>query len=285
MFAARNGSVYRSGQPTGHTSLVPVPYLDHQRPLAFAHRGGAAHNPENSWTAFEHAVRLGYAYLETDARATADGSLLAFHDATLDRVTGHSGIVARTPYEQLARARIGGQEPIPLIEDLLGAWPDVRFNIDVKHEGSIQPLARVLERTRAWDRICVTSFSGRRLRAAKAAIGRPVCVAVTPAAIVALRYAGRPGATLAARLARSGAQCAQVPESIATPEFIEAAQKLGLDVHVWTLNTRSAIEQALDRGADGVMTDQTVLLRDILTNRSQWHPRSGWIPGELLPNP
>lgn len=242
--------------------------------MAFAHRGGAAHRPENSWRAFEHAVSLGYAYLETDARATADGTLLAFHDPALDRVTDQRGQVAKLPYETVAKARIGGSEPIPLIEDLLGSWPELRFNIDVKHAGSIVPLAKVLKRTRAFDRVCVTSFSGQRLRAAKAAIERPVCVAVTPAAVVALRYAGRPGAGLARRLARSGAQCAQVPEPIATGPFIRTAQELGMHVHVWTLNTRAAIERVLDLGVDGVMTDDILLLRDVLTARDQWNPRA-----------
>ena len=66
-------------------------YLDHPRPLAFAHRGGAARQPENSLLAFENAARLGYAYLETDARSTADGKLIAFHDADLNRALGFLG--------------------------------------------------------------------------------------------------------------------------------------------------------------------------------------------------
>ncbi len=257
---------------------MAVPYLDHPLPVAFAHRGGAAHNPENSWPAFEYAVQLGYAYLETDARSTSDGALLSFHDATLDRVTDRTGQVSKLTARQVSEARIGGTEPIPLIEDLLATFTDLRFNIDLKDSGTIEPLARVLKRTGAWDRVCVTSFSGRRLLAAQATLERPVCLAVTPAAIAAVRYAGFPGKAMAARLARSGAQCAQVPMQIATTEFIRRSHELGLQVHVWTLNTRQEMERALDLGADGVMTDQIALLRDILIERGQWHPRVGAQP-------
>jgi glycerophosphoryl diester phosphodiesterase len=258
---------------------VAVAYLDHPRPAAFAHRGGAAHNPENSWPAFEYAVKLGYAYLETDARSTADGALLAFHDATLDRVTDGTGQVSKLTYEQVAAAKIGGTEPIPLVEDLLGTFKDLRFNIDLKDPGTIEPLATVLRRTGAWDRVCVTSFSGKRLLRAQRMLDRPVCLAVTPAAIAAVRYAGHAGRALAARLARSGAQCAQVPRQIATREFIRRSHELGLHVHVWTLNTREEIERALESGADGVMTDNIALLRDILSARGQWHPRVEGVAG------
>ncbi len=71
---------------------------------------------------------------------------------------------------------------------------------------------------------------------------------------------------------RSGAQCAQVPMRIATRRFIGRSHDLGLQVHVWTLNTRAQIERALDMGADGVTTDEVDLLRGILTERGQWHP-------------
>lgn len=241
--------------------------------MAFAHRGGAGHNPENSWPAFEYAVRLGYAYLETDARLTADGKLIAFHDAELDRVTNRTGQVSELPWREVAAARIGGTEEIPLLADLLGTFSGLRFNIDLKAPGTIGPLNEALRRTGAWDRVCVTSFSWDRLRAARRSLDRPVCLAVTPASIAVVRYLGFPGRAMARRVAQSGAQCAQVPRQFATPAFIRRAHEFGLHVHVWTLNTRKEIVRALDLGADGVMTDNIVLLRDILTDRGQWHPR------------
>ncbi len=175
-----------------------VPFLDHPRPIAFAHRGGAAHAPENSWTAFEHAVKLGYAYLETDARATSDGKLVAFHDRTLDRVTDASGPINALPYREVAALRASGTEPIPLIEDLLGAWPDVRFNIDLKDAPGISLLPDVLRRTGAWDRVCVTSFSGNRLRTARGLLDRPVCMATSPTAIAGVALQRRHLRALAA---------------------------------------------------------------------------------------
>src|SRR5262252_9378006 len=171
---------------------MPTAFLDHPGPLAFAHRGGAAHSQENSWRAFEHAVGLGYGYLETDVQATADGVLIAFHDRTLDRVTGQPGRVGRMTRKDLAGARVGGTEPIPALEDVLAAWPDVRFNIDLKDTPAVEPLAGVLRRTNAWDRVCVVSFSASRLRAARRALGRPVCMAASPLGTAMVRFGGPP---------------------------------------------------------------------------------------------
>src|SRR5258708_19946456 len=76
---------------------VPTDFLDHPRPIAFAHRGGAAHFAENSWRAFEHAVKLGYAYLETDAHATSDAVLAAFPAKTLHRATACPAPITSPP--------------------------------------------------------------------------------------------------------------------------------------------------------------------------------------------
>ena len=114
---------------------------------------------------------MGYRYLETDVHATADGMLLAFHDLRLDRVTDQRGVIADLPMPRCEAARINGTEPIPLLSDLLEEFPDTRINIDVKAPGAIEPLAEVIRAHTAIDRVCVGSFSDRRLRAVRRLLG------------------------------------------------------------------------------------------------------------------
>ncbi|MED7924677.1 glycerophosphodiester phosphodiesterase family protein [Nonomuraea sp. LP-02] len=256
-------------------------FLDHPGPLAFAHRGGAAEGAENSAAAFERAVGLGYTYLETDAHATADGVLLAFHDHTLDRVTDQRGRISELPYRAVRRARIAGVHEIPLMEDLLGTWPEARFNIDVKEAAAIAPLAEAVRRTNAYDRVCLTSFSDERLMLAKAALGRDVCSSLGPRGVAALRAAAATSGygRLLTRLSRSGIPCAQVPIGfrglrVTTGRLIRTAHAIGMQVHVWTINDPARMEQLLDLGVDGIMTDNVTGLREVLTRRGQWHPGS-----------
>jgi glycerophosphoryl diester phosphodiesterase len=249
------------------------PFLEHVGPIAFAHRGGAADGLENSMAAFGRAVSLGYRYLETDVHATSDGVLLAFHDHTLDRVTDRRGTVARLPWSVVSAARIGGVEPIPLLEDLLGSWPDIRLNLDVKEAGAVGPLVRTLQRTGAVDRVCVASFSHRRLAAVRRAVGPGLCTSLSTSGVVRLRLAAlHPGAH---RLAPRDVPCAQVPDRVGplrvvTPGLVAAAHARGQRVHVWTVDDAAEMTRLLDLGVDGLMTDDLVTLRDLLRARGLW---------------
>ncbi len=111
--------------------------------------------------AFEGAVRLGYRYVETDVHVTSDGTLLAFHDNVLDRVTDRSGTIAELPWSEVRKAKVGGREPIPLLEELLGTFPDLRVNIDPKHDAAVAPLIEVIEKTSSLHRVCVAVVLGR----------------------------------------------------------------------------------------------------------------------------
>jgi glycerophosphoryl diester phosphodiesterase len=127
--------------------------------------------------------------------------------------------------------------------------------------------------------VCLTSFSGSRLRTARGLLDRPVCMATSPAVIAAVLCTigaaaeRRQTGLLARRLAQWQVRCAQVPGKVASASFVRRAHALGLDVHVWTINGRAEMSRLLDRGADGIMTDDIETLREVLIERGQWHPR------------
>ena len=88
-------------------------FLDHEGPIAFAHRGGAGDWPENTMPAFAGAVALGYRYVETDVHVTSDGVLCAFHDERLDRVSDHRGLIRELTWAEVSKARVDCKESMP----------------------------------------------------------------------------------------------------------------------------------------------------------------------------
>jgi glycerophosphoryl diester phosphodiesterase len=248
------------------------PFLDWPGPLAFAHQG--AHSPdgpgENTMAAFEAAVRQGYRYLETDAHATADGVLVAFHDDRLDRLTDRTGLIGDLPWAEVRAARVRGRDEIPLLEDLLTAWPDVRVNIDPKHDAAVDPLVELIERTGTVDRVCIGSFSDRRLARIRARLGPRICTSMGPRQVARLVAASRglPAGSFSAA-------CVQVPTKrgpvpLVTDRFLAAAHQRGLQVHVWTIDDPDEMHRLLDMGVDGIMTDRTDVLKSVLVERGQW---------------
>ena len=251
-------------------------FLDGPGPVAMAHRGGAIEHLENTLPAFQACVDMGYRYLETDVRVTADGVLVVFHDPTLERVTDRTGRIESLTWAEVSTARIGGREPIQRLEDLLGAWPDVRFNLDIKAAGVLAPLVRTVGRLKIADRICLASFSDARIAAARRLLGPSVCTALGPRGVAALRLSSY--SPRAAGLVRIQAGVAQVPlqlggRALVDERFIAAAHARDHQVHAWTVDTEEETTAMLDLGVDGVMTDRPAMLRELLEKRSQWVPR------------
>lgn len=253
------------------TPRIRHPYLDHPGPLAFAHRGGAADGLENTVRQFRCAVEAGYRYIETDVHATRDGRLVAFHDATLDRVTDGAGRIADLPWRDVTQARVAGEEPVPLFEELLERFPETRWNIDVKAEAALLPLLDLIARTGAWDRICVGSFSEARVVRAQRLAGPRLATSYGTRGVLNLRLRswGMPAAL------RRSAVAAQVPEvqsgvRVVDHRFVRAAHARGLQVHVWTVNEAEHMHRLLDLGVDGIMTDHIDTLRKVMEDRGIW---------------
>jgi len=258
----------------------------HPAVRAYAHRGGSYHpeieGMENTLAAFEHAVALGYRHLETDAHVTRDGVLLAFHDAVLDRVTDRRGAIADLTYDEVRAARVAGSHEVPRLADLFAAFPDVEFNVDLKSDGAVDALAEFLEATGQEDRVIVGSFSPARLRRFREVTRGRVRTSAHPLEVVA--YLALPSGRLADLVTRGRVSALQIPHrrglgplrlTVARRSLVRKAHAAGKEVHVWTIDDPAEMAELLDRGVDGLMTDRTDVLKDLLVARGQWHGRNG----------
>jgi len=244
---------------------------------AMAHRGGGAWGPnigkENTLHAFAQAVSLGYRYLETDLQVTSDERLVCFHDDNLKRVTGQDGQVCEMSSAELGEVRVSG-EPIPFFDDVVEAFPDVRFNLDLKAEGVIRLLVKAIRAHRLQDRILVDSFSQARLSQFRAATRGQIPTAMAPWGVAWTALV-----PLLGRLIASPGVAVQVPVrtswgrlglEIVTPQTIEAIHSIGKVIHVWTIDQPAEMERLIDMGVDGIITDRPDLLKDILVRRNLW---------------
>lgn len=266
---------------------VPVPrtgfaYLDEvlepgHPVLAMAHRGGAEHPDvaglENTTRAFRHAWELGYRYLETDVHASSDGVLFALHDAVLDRVADRVGAIAEMRATDLELARIGGREAVPTLAGLLEEFPDCRFNIDIKAAAAVAPLVDLVRRTGAEDRVCVGAFDLDRIAAfRRGTAGR---VATGAAKTEAVRFLMMRDRRAAAHWARGRFAVLQLPRTrgpipIVTAPVVRRTHAAGVHLHVWTVDTAADQRRMIDAGVDGIFTDRTDVLKDVLRERGLW---------------
>lgn len=244
----------------------PHPYLDWPGPIPFAHRGGASDVPENTMPAFEYAVGLGYRYVETDVQVTADGVLVAFHDNDLRRTCGRSGRISDLPWSEVRTAMVDGRAPIPLLDDLLGAWPELRVNIDCKSDKAVDALVSALRRTNSLHRVALGAFSDARLRRLRKELGDGVCTTLGPGGVAGLKFG---------TLRHTSAMAAQVPVqqgplTVTDDKFVRRAHSMGLAVHVWTIDDPAEMHRLLDLGVDGIMTDRPEVLRTVFQERGLW---------------
>ena len=247
-------------------------YLDNDRPIAFAHRGGTTEAPENSLRAFADAYALGFRYLETDVHATKDGVLVAFHDDDLARTCGEARTIAGSTRDELRSARLAGTDPIPLLDDLIDEFPDARLNIDCKADTALEPLIAKLRDRDLLDRVCIGSFSDNRLARVRAEFGHRVCTSMGPreVASLALRSISRLPVRRAGPALAAQVPVAQGPIPVTTDRLVRNAHALGIQVHVWTVDDPVEIARLLDLGVDGIMSDDTRALRDVFVSRGLW---------------
>lgn len=244
-------------------ALSALPYFAPARPRVLAHRGLALEAPENTLLAFAYAIALGVSHLETDVHASADGVAMIAHDTDLSRVAGRPQRVGDLTVAELGRLDLGEAQHMPTLAEALSAFPEARFNIDLKSAEAVTPTVDAIRTARAEDRVLLTSFSERRRRAALAQLPGVATSASGPrfaAALLASVVRGGP----IVRAALRGLHAVQIPTraiglDTVTPARIRAFHAAGVEVHVWTINDEVEMRRLLGLGVDGIVTDRADL--------------------------
>ncbi len=277
------------------------PALVRQGPLCFAHRGGAALWPENTLEAFQGAIQLGCSHLETDVRMTRDGQIVLFHDPTLERTTNGVGQVSAYTLEQLRRLdagyhfsprsagggapgrggagessgfpRRGGDVKIPTLAELVAIAPHSCFNVEIKERGHpdlAEALWEVIQSHDLIDRIIVAAERHAFIQRFRELSEGRVATSASKRECLEFWLASRLG--LSSRLAIAY-QALQIPVTVGswrflTPWLLEAAHRRGIAVHVWTIDEPAEMNQLLDAGVAGLMSDFPDRLLEVVRTRS-----------------
>jgi glycerophosphoryl diester phosphodiesterase len=237
------------------------------RPI-IAHRGASGYAPENTIAAFRLAAQQGADAFELDVRLTSDGVPVVLHDATLDRTTDGTGLLQSLSFAELQKLDAGARfssdggrtypyrgagTRIPALAEVLRAFPDVPVIVEVKEVLAQEPVRRVLVEEQAVDRCVLASEH----HAALESFRQPPFIVAASGREIGMLYR----AVLLRRLPPSvGYRTLSVPEryrglKVPTRRFVDAAQRLGCPVHVWTVNDPSAARRLWNDGVAGMVTN------------------------------
>lgn len=247
-------------------------YLSIAGPRVFAHRGLAIEAPENTMLSFAKAIAAGANYIETDVHASLDGVSVISHDASLSRVASRELKVEQLTMAELRRIDLGFGQGFCSLSDALDAFPETRFNIDVKSVAGISPAVRAIRDLSAVERVLVTSFDEKRRAATVRQLPGVASSASAQRFILGLLSA-KVGASPALRRALNGLVAIQVPEKalglrVTTQRVIRHVHALGLEMHVWTINEPQRMRHLLDLGVDGIVSDRADLALEIVASRA-----------------
>lgn len=232
-----------------------------------AHRGNAFVAPENTASALERAIDDGADFLEVDVRMTADGELVLWHDADLERMYGRSERISDLQWEELQTLDAGawfspdyaGERILTLKELIELARGRARLFLDLKPDHKSRDLARrVVQQLRREDAIEGTVIAAAERHVLSDAR------AMEPSLRTALLAEFVIGPLRDEQFDILGLRYNRV-----TTAAVARARQLGYELHVWTVNQPAEMSRLIDMGVDNIITDRPDVLARLLAEREQ----------------
>ena len=241
------------------TNIVPI-----------AHRGASLLASENSFESFRKAFDLGYRVIETDIHSSKDGTAYIFHDITLERLTGENLKISDLKDVDIDSLKINNSSIIPRLSNVFEEFPEGLFNLDAKTWKSTTPIVDTIQNMGCRSRVCIGSFNDRRVHAIIKELGLETCHSMGTSNVIKFYLGAQLGVEQ-----HFTSQCIQLPIkmfgiSLTTRKVLSYARKLGIKIHFWTINNPVIMQQLLELNVDGIMTDDCVLLKEIMKEQNKW---------------
>ena len=254
------------------------PYFEGDYPLVLPHRGGMEVVPENTLEALEYSDRNKFTHFETDLRMSKDGIVFLHHDETLDRTTRAEGKVSEYLWRDLLkinagekfyeRKNINGKKTTFIsLDDALAKFSNIKLNLDLKQSGMEKKVLEIIMDSKASERTLVSSFSPRRLRKFQEINQYNIAISASIKENLQSMFNSR-----FFHLWNLRVQALQIPTRwngirVLTNNLVEYAHSKNIKVHVWTINNLNILEDCLELGCDGIMTDRPVEVREFIMEK------------------
>lgn len=231
-------------------------------PNIIAHRGGAAAAPENTLAAARQAIADGFDWIEIDVHESRDGQVMVIHDKDLKRVGKSDLVVWETDAAELQKVDIGSffapqfkDERVPTLGQLLDVCKDkIGVVIELKqfHHGQRleERVAEIVREHGMEKQVKAMSFDADIVRKLKSLrpdwqVGWLTKDPVADPRLVVADFLG-------------------INHENATPDVIKMAHRGAMPVYVWTVNEPDLAATIAGRGADMIITDKPVMVREVL---------------------
>ena len=219
-----------------------------------AHRANAMGAPENSIAALENSISLGAHMAEIDVQLTRDGTVIVHHDADFMRSAGDHRRVSEVHFDEIASLRLHSNVDlpenllrIPTLSDFLNmSRGNIILMIELKYYGFNPELAaKVTELIRDHDmeeEVLLMSLSLEAVQQLRE---------LAPDMRI-----GYVSAAAAGDLTRLDVDFLAVSQQSITPRLISNSKNRGIPVYAWTVNDSGDMIDAIEKGVNGLITDQ-----------------------------
>lgn len=240
--------------------------------LNFAHRGFSGKYLENTMESFQAAYEAGADGIELDVQLTQDGEVIIFHDATLDRLTNTSGWIAEWTAQELSNVRMpqmteNGMKmyAIPTFDEYM-EWAQEKeliTNIEIKSitsedYGLERKVLKYIQEYGVEEKIVISSFHKDALLRVKEINPTMECGLLTPGCNSKIL-----------RLTQAlGVEYIHPHYTSITKELVREAERLGLEMNVWTVNDGYALEKMIGMEPLGIITDHPERLKGFQTKQA-----------------